>query len=421
MRMRKVIPPAHRVRGVLRVPGDKSISHRALIIGALADGPVSIENLSPAQDVQSTALCLQELGVMLTEHTVYSDGLRPPACPLDAGNSGTTIRLLAGLLAGYPYTVTLTGDASLRKRPMRRIIEPLTAMGAQIESAAGYAPLRITGGRLRGIHYVLPIASSQVKSALLLAGLHAQGVTTVVELSPTRDHTERMLRYLEVPIETMNGAISVQGGSRPKAKALLVPGDFSSAAFFLAAGVLVPDAQLTIREVGLNPTRTGFLEVLREMGAQISVHNERELAHEPWGDLRVKTSELRGIEIGGALIPRIIDELPILAICATQARGVTVIRDAQELRVKETDRIRAVTENLHRMGVQLEERPDGWVIPGPQRLSGALVESFGDHRIAIAFAIAGLIADGPTVISGAEWVAISYPTFFDNLAQIVQL
>jgi 3-phosphoshikimate 1-carboxyvinyltransferase len=403
------------------VPGDKSISHRALIIGALADGPVPIENLSPARDVQSTALCLRELGVTVTAQGVHSCGLRPPARPLDAGNSGTTLRLLAGLLAGYPYTVTLTGDASLRKRPMQRIIEPLTAMGAQIESAGGYAPLRISGSRLRGIRYTLPIASSQVKSALVLAGLHAQGVTTVIEPSPTRDHTERMLRYLGVPLKTIKGSVSVHGGSRPKAKALVVPGDFSSAAFFLAAAVLVPEARLTIRDVGLNPTRTGFLDVLCEMGAQISVHHEREIAHEPWGDLRGESSELHGRVIGGALIPRLIDELPLLAICATQAHGVTVIQDAGELRVKETDRIRAVTHNLRKMGAHVEERPDGWVIPGRQRLSGALVESFGDHRIAMAFAIAGLIADGPTVISGAEWVAISYPTFFDDLAQLVHL
>jgi len=243
----------------------------------------------------------------------------------------------------------------------------------------------------------------------------------VIEPSPTRDHTERMLRYLGVPLKTIKGSVSVHGGSRPKAKALVVPGDFSSAAFFLAAAVLVPEARLTIRDVGLNPTRTGFLDVLCEMGAQISVHHEREIAHEPWGDLRGESSELHGRVIGGALIPRLIDELPLLAICATQAHGVTVIQDAQELRVKETDRIRAVTHNLRKMGAHVEERPDGWVIPGRQRLSGALVESFGDHRIAMAFAIAGLIANGPTVISGAEWVAISYPSFFDDLAQLVHL
>ncbi len=407
------------------MPGDKSISHRAFLIGALADGPVIIENISSAADVQSTALCLKALGVTVEPLTqrgarLKSVGLRPPSHALDAGNSGTTMRLLAGLLSGHPFTATITGDASLRKRPMRRVIEPLTQMGAQIESPGGFAPLTITGGKLRGIRYALPVASSQVKSALVLAGLHARGVTTVIEPSPTRDHTERMLRYLEVSLETINGAVSIQGGLRPRAKPIVVPGDFSSAAFFLAAGALVPDAHLAIQDVGINPTRTGLLDVLGEMGAQVSIQNVREIAHEPWGDLVIKTSKLRAVRIGGALIPRLIDELPILAICATQAHGVTVIQDAQELRVKETDRIRAVAENLRRMGAQIEERPDGWVIPGLQKLHGAVLDSFGDHRIAMAFAIAGSIAQGETVLEGTEWVNISYPGFFDDLGKLTR-
>lgn len=348
-------------------------------------------------------------------------GFSPPAHALDAGNSGTTIRLLAGLLAGQDFTAILTGDASLRKRPMQRVIDPLTQMGAKIESQNGFAPLTITGQKLRGIRYELPIASSQVKSALLLAGLHAQGTTTVIEPSPTRDHSERMLRYLGVPLEIANRAVSVQGGARPQAKPLIVPGDFSSAAFFLIAGALVSNSQITIRDVGINPTRTGLLDVLREMGAQITLENIREIANELWGDLNVKTSELRAVRVGGALIPRMIDELPILAIAATQAHGTTIICDAHELRVKETDRIRAMTENLKRMSVQVEERADGWVIPGPQKLHGAVLDSFGDHRIAMAFAIAGLIAHNETVIEGAEWVEISYPRFFEDLGSIVQL
>jgi len=439
--MRRVIKPVRRLKGVVRVPGDKSISHRALIFGALADGAVRIENLSSARDVAHTAMCLQALGVIVQPLSPLlpspsegrgdggegepaaglihnAGGLSPPSHVLDAGNSGTTMRLLAGLLAGQEFTATLTGDASLQKRPMRRVIEPLTQMGAKIESNGGFAPLKIMGQRLRGIRYELSVASSQVKSALLLAGLHAHGVTTVIEPSPTRDHSERMLRYLGVSVETVNGSVSVQCGARPRATPIPVPGDFSSAAFFLGAGALVPDAQITIENVGINPTRTGLLDVLREMGAQISLQNEREVANEPQGDLSVKTSELRGIEIGGALIPRMIDELPILAICATQALGVTVIHDAHELRVKETDRIRAVAENLKRMGAQIEERPDGWVIPGPQQLRGAVLDSFGDHRIAMAFAIAGLIAQGETVIEGAEWVDISYPGFFDDLERL---
>lgn len=433
--MRKVIKPARSLQGVLRVPGDKSISHRALLFGALADGVVHIGNLSPAQDVQSTALSLQALGVGINplapsphrggaggEVFVHNaGGFSPPSHTLDAGNSGTTMRLLTGLLAGQNFTATLTGDASLRKRPMQRIIDPLTQMGAKIESDGGCAPLKIIGQKLRGIRYELPVASSQVKSALLLAGLHAYGTTTVIEPSPTRDHSERMLRYLGVPLEIKDGAVSVQGGARPKAKTLIVPGDFSSAAFLLVAGALVPHAQITIQDVGLNPTRIGLSEILREMGAQIALENEREVAHEPWGDLTIKSSELRAVRLGGALIPRMIDELPILAIAATQAHGVTVIQDAQELRVKETDRIHAVTENLRRMGAQIEERADGWVIPGPQKLHGAVLDSFGDHRIAMAFAIAGLIAQGETVIEGAEWVEISYPGFFEDLESLVQL
>jgi 3-phosphoshikimate 1-carboxyvinyltransferase len=439
--MRRVISPVRRLKGAVRVPGDKSISHRALIFGALADGAVRIENLSPARDVAHTAMCLHALGIAVQPLTPLlpspsqgrgargedepsgrlihnATGFSRPSHALDAGNSGTTMRLLAGLLAGQDFTATLTGDASLQRRPMSRVIEPLTQMGAKIESNEGFAPLTITGQRLRGIRYKLPVASSQVKSALLLAGLHARGVTTVIEPSPTRDHSERMLRYLGVSVETINGAVSVPGGARPQAKPILVPGDFSSAAFFLIAGALVPDAQITIENVGINPTRTGLLDVLREMGAQVSVHNVREIAHEPQGDLSVKTSELRGVEIGGTLIPRMIDELPVLAICATQAHGLTVIHDAQELRVKETDRIRAVAENLKKMGAQIEERPDGWVIPGPQQLHGAVLDSFGDHRIAMAFAIAGLIAQGETVIAGAEWVDISYPGFFDDLERV---
>ena len=440
--MRKVIKPARGLQGVLRVPGDKSISHRALLFGALADGAVRIENLSPAQDVQSTARALQALGVRglippvaplsRSSPTGEGQGVRaiyvhnaagfaPPPHALDAGNSGTTMRLLAGLLAGQSFTATITGDASLQKRPMQRVIDPLTQMGAKIESQNGFAPLIITGQQLRGIRYELPIASSQVKSALLLAGLHAHGTTTVIEPSPTRDHSERMLRYLEVSLESVKGAVSVQGGARPRAKALSVPGDFSSAAFLLVAGALVPDSQITIQDVGINPTRTGLLDVLREMGAQITLENRREIAHEPWGDLSVETSELRAVRVGGALIPRMIDELPILAIAATQAHGTTIIQDAQELRVKETDRIRAVAENLKRMGAQIEERPDGWVIPGPQKLHSAVLDSFGDHRIAMAFAIAGLIAQGETVIEGAEWVEISYPRFFEALESLAQL
>jgi 3-phosphoshikimate 1-carboxyvinyltransferase len=331
------------------------------------------------------------------------------------------MRLLAGLLAGQCFTATINGDSSLHKRPMTRVIEPLTQMGAKIESHRGFAPLTITGGRLQGIDYKLSVASSQVKSAILLAGLQAHGRTTVIEPSPTRDHSERILRYLEAPLQKSDGAVSIQGGTILKAKPLSVPGDISSAAFLLAAGVLVPNARLTLQDVGINPTRTGILDVLREMGAHISVQNQREITGEPWGDVTIESSELHAVQIGGAIIPRLIDELPILAICATQAHGMTVIKDAQELRVKETDRIRAVAVNLRKMGAQIEERADGWAIPGPQRLYGTMLDSFGDHRIAMAFSIAGLIAEGSTMIEGTEWVDISYPRFYDDLESITQI
>lgn len=424
--MRKVIKPAHSVQGTVRVPGDKSISHRALLLGALTHGKMSIENLSPAQDVYHTTLSLRALGVAIEQtdkETLVcgAEGLSPPPRNLDAGNSGTTMRLLAGLLAGQSFTATITGDASLQRRPMQRVIAPLTRMGAKIESNQGFAPLTIAGGKLQGIVYKLPVASSQVKSAILLAGLQAQGTTTVVEPHPTRDHTERILQYLEVSLEKANGTVGVSGERRPKAKPIVVPGDISSAAFLLAAGVLLPHAQLTVQGVGINPTRTGIVEVLREMGAHISFENEHEIAGEPQGDLLIKYSELHSVHVGGALIPRLIDELPILAICATQAHGITVVQDAQELRVKETDRIRAVAVNLRKMGAQLEERQDGWVIPGPQRLYGAVLDSFGDHRIAMAFSIAGLLAQGETVIERAEWADISYPGFYDDLDKITQL
>ncbi len=424
--MRRVIKPAHSIQGTVRVPGDKSISHRALLVGALTHGKMSIENLSPAQDVYHTTLSLRALGIAIEqtdkETLVRSaEGLSPPPRNLDAGNSGTTIRLLAGLLAGQSFTATITGDASLQKRPMKRVIDPLTRMGAKIESNRGCAPLTITGGKLQGIDYKLPVASSQVKSAILLAGLQAQGTTTVVEPHPTRDHTERMLRYLEVPLERSNGTVSVHGGMSPKAKPISVPGDISSAAFLLAAGVLLPHALLRVQGVGINPTRTGIIDLLREMGAHISVENEGEATGEPQGDLLIKYSELHSVQVGGALIPRLIDELPIVAICATQAHGITVVQDAHELRVKETDRIRAVAVNLRKMGAQIEERQDGWVIPGPQRLRGAMLDSFGDHRIAMAFSIAGLLAEGQTVIAGADWVDISYPGFYDDLDRITQI
>ena len=427
------IRQARRITGEVRVTGDKSLSHRARMLGALAHGESFLQDLSPGADVQSTARCLRALGVSIDFHSegngsegptarvrgVGLSGLSPPESPLDAGNSGTTMRLLAGVLAGQPFESVLTGDASLRRRPMGRIVEPLSRMGASIESERGRAPLRIRGGRLKGIRYELPVPSAQVKSCVLLAGLFADGETTVVEPVPTRDHTERLLRQQGATIERSGRTIALRPGAALRPLALRVPGDPSSAAFWVAAATLLPGSRLLIRGVDLNPTRTGFLAALQRMGACVSRQNVREEAGEPVGDLVVRGAEsLQAIEVGGEELPALIDEVPLLAVVATQAEGTTVIRDAGELRVKETDRLRAVARNLGRMGAEVEELPDGLLIPGPQPLRGARLPSYGDHRIAMAFAIAGLCASGETVIEGAEWADISYPGFFEVLDRL---
>lgn len=425
--MHQIVRHAKRFGGEISVPGDKSISHRALILGAIAEGDTKIANPSPGKDVASTAHCLRALGAKIEQrasHTIVYGrglhGLQAPKETLNAENSGTTMRLLCGVLAGQNFSATITGDESLKKRPMKRIIEPLTLMGAKIFSKNGFAPLVIRGSKLKAIHYRMPVASSQVKACLLLAGLHASGMTTVIEPTPTRDHTERLLEHMGVKAVESRKAISVEGGTQPKARDSSIPGDISSAAFFIAAATLIEDAQLTIKGVGTNQRRTGFLDVLVEMGAKLSINNEREKSHEPRADLSINATKLRAIEVGGAQIPCLIDELPVLAIVATQAEGTTVIRDAQELRVKETDRIRATVENLKKMGALVEERADGMVIRGPCRLKGAKVSSYGDHRVAMAFSIAGLLAEGETLIEGAEWADISFPGFFELLEMLAR-
>ncbi len=421
------IRPARKVIGEIRVPGDKSISHRALMLGALARGESSIRNMSPGADVRSTARCLRALGAEIKWKTgspvvVRGAGLRglhPPKAHLDAGNSGTTMRLLAGILAGQPFESVLTGDDSLQKRPMGRIIQPLTRMGARIASSEGRAPLCIRGGDLRGIRYELPVPSAQVKSCVFLAGLYAEGATTVIEPVPTRDHTERLLARMGAEVDREDHSITVEGGSELAPFEMSVPGDPSSSAFFIAAATLVSQGELLIRDVGINPTRTGFLDALQQMGAQIERLDARDEGGEPVADLLMRGAPgLRAIEIHSEMIPRLIDEVPLLAVIATQAEGTTVIRDAEELRVKETDRLRAVAQNLRRMGAWVEELPDGLVIPGPQKLRGAWVESYSDHRVAMAFSIAGLIAESPTIIEGAEWADISFPGFFQVLERI---
>jgi 3-phosphoshikimate 1-carboxyvinyltransferase len=424
--MNYIIRPAQKISGSIEIPGDKSISHRALMIGAISEGETEIENLSNGADVLSTEACLKSLGVRIKKSkprtVVFGQGLHglhEPKGILNAGNSGTTIRLLAGILAGQQFPTTITGDESLRRRPMSRIIEPLRKMGAHIEAVDDeFAPLRIKGGNLAPVTYHLPVASAQVKSCLLLAGLYAEGTTEILEPAPTRDHTERMLQNFGASLEKDGLKIRVSGPARLQAQTLLVPGDLSSAAFFIAAAILVRDSELKIEKVGINPTRTAFFSLLNDMGANIDIVNFTPIKNEFMADLFIRPSKLKGIKVAGEIIPQIIDEIPILAVLATQAEGTTEIRDAQELRKKESDRLHAIAFNLKKMGARFEEKEDGIIIRGPVKLKGAAVESFGDHRIAMAFAIAGLIADKETEIKNAECVDVSFPGFFERLTEV---
>lgn len=423
--MRISISPANRLEVELRVPGDKSISHRALMLGAIADGETRIENLATSQDVASTAACIRALGVEIQTdgasiivHGRGLAGLSAPTQQLNAGNSGTTMRVLSGILAGHQFNSEITGDSSLRKRPMARIIEPLSEMGARIDAIDdNYAPLSICGSVLQGTTHEMKVKSAQVKSALLLAGLHATGTTKVIEPVQTRDHTERMLQSMAASISIESGSISIQRSSL-RGSQIEIPGDISSAAFWIAAAVLVPDSHVVLRGVGVNPTRTGLIEALRSMGADIQVKNMREQNFEPIADIEVEHSELKSIQVNGAQVPLLIDELPLLAVVATQAEGRTMISDASELRVKETDRIAAIAKTLRTMGAEIEVLEDGMIIEGPTRLRGAKLDSFGDHRIAMSGAVAALVAKGDSHIEGAEWVDVSYPKFFETLEAI---
>jgi 3-phosphoshikimate 1-carboxyvinyltransferase len=430
-----------RIQGEVRVPGDKSISHRALILAALADGVTRITNFLPGEDCLCTLRALQALGChmeMEGKTTVIVHGtagkLRPACEPLDCGNSGTAMRLLAGVLASYPFKSKLTGDRSLSERPMRRIVDPLTLMGGKItaEGEKQTPPLRIEGATLQGIEYTLPVASAQLKSCLLLAGLNARGITTVIEKAPSRDHTERLLEHFHVPMERDGNRITVKGGSRLHAKDLFVPGDFSSAAFWIVAAAVSPGARLTVADVGLNPTRTGLMSVLLRMGgmsfgglsmAENSLFRESVNADcaEPYGTLTVVGRAMRGTRIEGDEIPNVIDELPILAVAGALAQGETVIADAHELRYKETDRISAMAENLRAFGVTVTETDDGMVIEGGAPIKGAEVKSYGDHRIAMACAVLALFAQGPSTIEDVDCVATSYPTFVDDLKALTVL
>jgi 3-phosphoshikimate 1-carboxyvinyltransferase len=422
----KKIRPAKGVNGSIQLPGDKSISHRYAMLGAIAEGPSQIHFFSPSADCQSTLACLGKLGVtigrkenVVTLRGAGLRGLRQPREVLDAGNSGSTMRMLAGILAGQPFRSVLSGDASLSRRPMQRVIDPLARMGARIKSAEGARPpLEIEGVALQPIRYELPVASAQVKSAVLFAGLYAEGATEVVEQVATRDHTEIALEQMGVEISRHRQTISVRGPARLKGTTVHIPGDISSAAFFLAAALLVPESNLVIQNAGLNPTRTAILDVLVSMGGNIRVLNVEMLHGELIGDVHVESSRLEGGEIPPVMIPRLIDELPVLAVLGTQTEKGLSFRGAGELRVKESDRLASVGENLRRMGAEVEEFPDGLRVAGQQALRGAEIDSYGDHRIAMAFAVGGLVAQGTTLIRGSDCVDVSFPDFFDVLASV---
>jgi len=422
----KMIQPVKRLVGSVRMPGDKSISHRYAILAAIAEGPSEIHGFSASADCRSTLECLKQLGVKIEcqEHTVVVQGaglsgLRAPAASLDAGNSGTTMRMLAGILAGQPFRSVLTGDASLSRRPMKRVIDPLTRMGARIQSAeGGLPPLEIEGGTLKPIRYELPVPSAQVKSAVLLAGLFAEGGTEVIEPVATRDHTEIALEQMGADISRRGRTIAVRGYARLEGRKLYVPGDISSAAFFLVAALLVPASNLVIENVGLNPTRTAILDLLAPMGGRVRVLNVEMVNGELLGNLRVEASRLQGGEIPPEAVPGLIDELPVLAVLGTQTEQGLAFHGAAELRVKESDRIAVVAENLRRMGAEVEEFPDGLRVAGQQKLRGAEIETRGDHRMAMAFTAAGLIADGPTIIRDSACVDVSFPDFFETLARV---
>jgi 3-phosphoshikimate 1-carboxyvinyltransferase len=417
------IRPAKGLTGTARVPGDKSISHRYALLGAIAEGPSEIHFFSPSADCRSTLECLKGLGVrieqknqVVTVHGAGARGLKPPAEALDAGNSGSTMRMLSGILAAQPFRSVLVGDQSLSRRPMQRIIDPLTRMGARFHATdGGRPPLEIEGGHLRAISYELPVASAQVKSAILLAGLFADGTTEVVEPVATRDHTEIALEEMGADVGRHGRTISVGGGARLEGKKLYVPGDFSSAAFLVAAALALPESNLVIQNAGLNPTRTALLDVLVSMGGRIKVLNIEMINGELLGDLHVDPSDLKGGEIEPGMMPNLIDEVPVLAVLGTRMQQGLSFRGAAELREKESDRLRAVAENLRRLGAEVEEFPDGLRIPGRQKLRGAEVESYGDHRIAMAFAVAGLLAEGVTTIRDGACVEISFPGFFEVL------
>ncbi|MPZ13719.1 MAG: 3-phosphoshikimate 1-carboxyvinyltransferase [Chloroflexi bacterium] len=425
-----IVRRPRRLRGHVRVPGDKSISHRAILHNAIADGTARVSNLGPGDDIRTSVACARALGVRVDElgthayavHGRGAGGLCEPDDVLDAGNSGTTARLLSGILAGQPFLTVLTGDESLRSRPMDRVIEPLQMMGARALARRGddYLPMAIRGGDLRGIDYTLPVASAQVKSCLLLAATFADGVTRLREPAASRDHTERLLAAQGADIAVAGQDVELRGRRPLRAVDVDVPGDTSSATFWIVAACIHPDAEISVSGVGLTHGRTGLLDVLDLMGADVRVTNQRIEGGEPVGDVTACSSRLRGVGIGGSLIPRLIDEVPILALAAAFAEGETVISEAGELRYKESDRIAVVAQELGRLGVRIDERSDGMVIHGTGRVDGGAADSHRDHRMAMALAIAGLVSRDPVEVLQARSVTISYPSFWDELQRVSQ-
>lgn len=424
------IVPINKLKGSISLPGDKSISHRAVMLGSLVEGEVEVEGFLGAEDCLNTIKAFQSLGIKIdrkNSNLVIQgqglQGLQKPKDIIDVGNSGTTIRLLLGILSGQGFDSRITGDESIRRRPMKRVIEPLSQMGAKISAKDGnFAPLQVYGNpTLLPIRYLLPVASAQVKSAILLAGLFSIGVTSVIEPLPTRDHTERMLNFLGAQIIKDDLSISITGKVPLKGdRKIKIPADISSAAFFMVAACIVEDAEITLLNVGTNPTRTGIIDVLKNMGANIKLETQRMISGEPVADIVVKSSKLKGIPISGAIIPRLIDEIPILTVAAALAEGRTEIRQATELRVKETDRIKSMTAELNKMGANVIELEDGLIIDGVKELTGATVDSYGDHRTAMSLAIAGLVAKGKTKINNVDCIRTSFPQFKETLAKIVE-
>ncbi|MED4227048.1 3-phosphoshikimate 1-carboxyvinyltransferase [Neobacillus cucumis] len=419
----------NRLVGNVTIPGDKSISHRSVMFGSIAHGETKVTNFLPGDDCLSTISCFRKLGVTIEESDNELriigngfEGLTEPSELLDVGNSGTTIRLLMGILAGRPFFSSFIGDESIGKRPMTRVTVPLSKMGAKLDGRknGSYTPIAIRGGNLQPIEYELPVASAQVKSSLILAGLQADGVSTIIEPAETRDHTERMIRQFGGEITKDHHTIRVEGGQKLTGTTIRVPGDISSAAFFLVAGAIIPDSEILLENVGLNPTRTGIIEVMQNMGADLEIVQAEDNGFEPSGNLRIKTSNLKGTVVEGNLIPRLIDEIPIIALLATQAEGTTIIKDAEELKVKETNRIDTVVQELNKLGANIEATHDGMIIHGKSKFNGGEVSSHGDHRIGMMLAIAALLCKDKVELARPEAISVSYPNFFSHLNNLIR-